>query len=73
MKKLKKFLILKIVVLLVILIWVVNFFILFFYWGQMQAWLKWAISLYQFVVVSDIRIFKVPFMTEEEFTSLSLH
>lgn len=68
----RKFSALKIIISLALLVWVVNFFVLIFFWEHIQAWLKWGIAFYQFVVASDARVFKVPFMTEAEFTKIGV-
>jgi hypothetical protein len=67
----RKFAILKVSISIALLIWFANFFVLIVFWSQLPRLVIGLISLYQFAIASDARIFKIPFASESEFDVMS--
>jgi hypothetical protein len=62
---------LKISICVALLTWVCSFGILFVFWEQLPAWAIVLILGYEFLIGSDARIFRIPFMSESQFEKMT--
>ena len=62
----RKMLVLKITVCSVLAIWICCIVVLIMFWDKLPAWAIALIAIFEFIVGADARIFKVPFMSEDE-------
>jgi hypothetical protein len=56
----------KLGVVAALLVWMGVFAIGLLYWGILPLWAKVAVLVYSLAIVSDRRVFRVPFMSEED-------